>query len=100
VPVARVLLAAGAEINERCEYGTTALHIAVSWAQLEMVEYLVGAGADVRLCDDDGRTPLEMARAGCIRMKERMALDRISAEAETWLARIPPVIDFLSSYRP
>lgn len=98
VPVAQKLLAFGARVNERCEYGTTALHLAVAWAHLDMVEFLLASGADFHARDDEGRIALEMARADYIRIQERVKLGGISREAENFLAKIPAVIDFLSAH--
>ena len=89
VPVARLLLDAGAHLNERCEYGTTALHMAASWAHLDTLQFLVARGADPSLCDDDGRTPLDVARAARSHVPDA---DR--------QARMPAVIDFLSTHVP
>ena len=97
VAVARTLLAAGARINERCEYGTTALHMVVSWAHLDVIEFLVASGADIDVCNDDGRTPLEMAEWDLVRLRERGRVGRISSEAQAWLAAAPSIIDYLSS---
>jgi hypothetical protein len=99
VPVAQVLLGAGARIDERCEYGTTALHLAVAWAHLDMVEFLIANGANAHARDDNGRTPLEMARADCLRMHERKRLGGVSPEVEYWLERVPAVMDLLSSHQ-
>jgi ankyrin repeat protein len=51
------LIRHGADINAQGEYGTTALHIACAWGQLEAVKYLVGKGADLAIQDADGLTP-------------------------------------------
>lgn len=59
--VARVLIAAGAEINRRCEHGRTALHMAAAWGQLDVARMLVESGADPGVRDDEGRTPAELA---------------------------------------
>ena len=89
VPVARPLLDAGARVNERCEHGTTALHMAASWAHLDAVQFLVARGADPDLRDNDGRTPLDTARAAQTHVQDA-----------DWQARIPDVIDFLSNREP
>ncbi len=61
VGVARLLIAAGAEINRRCEHGRTALQMAAAWGHLEVVQLLIRHGADPTLRDDDGQTPSEIA---------------------------------------
>ena len=43
------------------EHGVTALHIAAFWGRLEVVEFLVGAGADVNATNNDGDTALHLA---------------------------------------
>jgi ankyrin repeat protein len=96
ISVARTLLAAGARINERCEYGTTALHMAVAWGHLAMVEFLLANGADIHAANDEGRTALEMAQTDLIRMRERKKHGKISSEAEAWLSVAPSLIDCLS----
>jgi ankyrin repeat protein len=83
VAVARVLIAAGAEINRRCEHGRTALHMAAAWGQIEMVRLLVESGADATICDDEGKSPAELA-AGSRRVGE---------------AELRRVIEFLHSIR-
>jgi hypothetical protein len=97
VPVARVLLAAGARINEPCEYGTTALHIAVAWAHPDMVQFLVAAGADTLSRDDDGRTPAEMGRSLGQNLARANRGGQSSSERENLLARIQAIINFLST---
>jgi ankyrin repeat protein len=59
--VARRLIHAGAKINRQCEHGRTALHMAAAWGHLDLVQLLVHNGADPKLCDDEGLTPLMIA---------------------------------------
>ena len=58
------LLDKGADVNAQCEYGTTALHIACAWAQLEAVRFLVEHGTDLGIKDADGLTPADVADQG------------------------------------
>jgi ankyrin repeat protein len=59
----KLLLDAGAEVNECCSNGQTALHFASH--NPEMVELLLEAGAEVNAADQDGDTPLcAAARSG------------------------------------
>ena len=44
-----------------CYTTTTALHEAVRYGQVSIVEYLLQVGADVEKKDSDGRTALEVA---------------------------------------
>ena len=46
VEVARLLIAAGADVNRNCEHGRTALQMAVAWGHLDMVQFLIENGAD------------------------------------------------------
>ena len=64
VDVARVLLAAGADVNRRCEHGRTALHMAAAWGHADMVGLLLANGADPTLAEDDGLTPPQVAGHG------------------------------------
>ena len=59
VPIARLLLAHGAEINSQCEYGTTAFFMAVDWVHMELVQLLLAHGADPTIPNTKGITPLQ-----------------------------------------
>ena len=54
----RLLLALGADVNQRDSNGRTALMVAVTFGDGEMVRHLLAAGADVNLPNSDGHTPL------------------------------------------
>jgi ankyrin repeat protein len=97
--VAKALLDAGARIDERCEYGTTALHMAVCWAHPDMVEFLIARGGDLQAQDDEGRTPLEMARALGRNLARESRDRRSSAERADWVARIRDVVGLLSTHQ-
>ncbi len=58
------LLNAGARVNETQHGGWTPLHQAASHGFTDLVQLLLDRGADRAARSDDGRTPLEMARAG------------------------------------
>ncbi|MEM1012505.1 MAG: ankyrin repeat domain-containing protein [Planctomycetota bacterium] len=94
VPVAEALLSAGADVNARCEYGTTPLHMAASWGQLALVEYLLKEGADPACRDDDGNTPLDLARANFTR-GERDPQIASTPHTGQWLDQMPQVISCL-----
>jgi ankyrin repeat protein len=53
-----VLLGYGAGVNDRGQYGSTALHYAVRGGKLPLIRLLLERGADVNALDDDGLTPL------------------------------------------
>ena len=61
VPVARLLLAAGADPNATGPWGT-ALHMAAHDGYDRMVELLLDAGGDPHALDKDGRTPLNLTQ--------------------------------------
>ena len=55
--VAKVLLAAGAEVGARNSDGLTPLHRACRWGHADVVEVLLGAGAKVALIDNVSGVP-------------------------------------------
>ncbi len=76
--VLQLLLAFGANPNQRGINDYTALHMAVAERSLEAVEILLGAGADraLRTRIDECETPLEMARrAGFSEIADRLEGD-------------------------
>ncbi|MGH9843511.1 MAG: ankyrin repeat domain-containing protein [Blastocatellia bacterium] len=62
--VKELLTRRGINVNERenNEYGSTALHLAVSFKNKQIVELLLSKGASVEIKDHDGETPLLHAR--------------------------------------
>jgi ankyrin repeat protein len=62
VPVARLLLDHGADIDTRCEQGTTAFYMAASWVHMELVQFLLLHGADPKIKNNEGRTALQQVR--------------------------------------
>lgn len=57
----------GAAINLRDEDGDTALHVACEGEREEVVKLLVARGADLRIANKEGRTPVDAARKQRIR---------------------------------
>src|SRR5437016_567600 len=57
----RVLLQQGAGVNATMPDGTTALHWAVRSEDLEIADMLIRAGADVKVADRLGVTPIYLA---------------------------------------
>jgi ankyrin repeat protein len=60
VPLARLLLDSGAEVNGRGEGGFTALHSAAQNGDEELARLLLDQGADPRLAAEDGRRPADL----------------------------------------
>jgi ankyrin repeat protein len=61
VPLATILLGAGADPNGRAENGFTALHSAAQNDDVELARLLLARGADPALATDGGKTPADMA---------------------------------------
>jgi ankyrin repeat protein len=61
VETTKVLLDAGADINQTTEYGWTPLLTAVNNRNYKVAEYLIERGADVNLANKGGWTPLYLA---------------------------------------
>jgi uncharacterized protein len=83
VDIIKLLLAFGADPNQRGLNDFTALHMAVSERNLLVVELLLDAGADprVRTRIDDYETPHEMAeKAGMAQIAELLAAYEMSLE--------------------
>ena len=57
----RILLAAGAPVDETVDLNVTPLHLAARKGHTEVVEALVVAGASLSARDEDGDTPLHIA---------------------------------------
>ena len=60
VPLARLLLDSGADVNGRGEGGFTALHSAAQNGDEELARLLLERGADPGLAADDGRRPADL----------------------------------------
>ncbi|MDQ6674537.1 MAG: ankyrin repeat domain-containing protein, partial [Chloroflexota bacterium] len=60
--IARVLIAAGADVNARQQGNVTPLHAAAQNGQVELVRLLLEHGADPTAADDQARTAADFAR--------------------------------------
>lgn len=56
-----MLISAGADINLRCEKGSTALCYAAWRGPAAMVELLLAEGGDIRIGDWEGKLPIDYA---------------------------------------
>jgi ankyrin repeat protein len=62
LPAARVLAAAGADVNAGAFLGETPLHLAASYGHVGMIAFLADSGASLETRDNEGVRPLEAAR--------------------------------------
>lgn len=58
-------IAAGTDLNEKDQYGSTPLTIAVTFGKQEVAKLLIDAGADLHATSADGSTPLHTAAFLC-----------------------------------
>lgn len=63
VVVVGLLLRCGVDVNARTARGSTPLHYAVQVQNTSLIHVLMEAGADPRITDNHGQTPLAVARA-------------------------------------
>jgi ankyrin repeat protein len=66
--VAEVLLANGADVNDKTDGGDSLLETTVNLGDREMVEFLLDHGADVNSRDNHGGTPLNEAKANVVEL--------------------------------
>lgn len=62
VPLARELVAKGANVRVKSNNGFTALHRAAEKGHADMVSFLLKAGADPKSCTKENLTPAQLAR--------------------------------------
>lgn len=62
LPAVKILLAHGAQVNEKGQFHRTVLHRVASDGNLEGARVLIAAGADVNARDCSGSTPLAVIR--------------------------------------
>ncbi len=61
--MARLLIAKGADVNTKNNWGKTPLHRAAQIGSKEMVELLIANGANIVTRDKEGKTPLHLAES-------------------------------------
>jgi len=61
IEAAKLILAAGANVNATRDNGQTATHGAALWGWNGFVQFLADQGANLRMADRDGITPLDVA---------------------------------------
>ncbi|KAL5337940.1 ankyrin repeat-containing domain protein [Aspergillus crustosus] len=64
LPMAKLLLDSGANVNSQNAFGKTPLYLATYLHDQQVVELLVERGADVTIADVHGNTPLHLAASG------------------------------------
>ena len=82
LPLAKLILEHGVNINEDVTMGITPLHIAASKGSLEMLKLLLSHGADINAMDNEDYTPL---LAACESLKYDNAIFLASKGADTKL---------------
>lgn len=58
---AKRLLDAGCDINERLSSGDTVMHLAASFASVEMIEFLIRRGASLFSLNHENQTPISIS---------------------------------------
>jgi hypothetical protein len=61
-PLMKLLIDAKADLDATDEYGNSAMHFAAYWGHFALVEMLRQAGADPKIVNEDGETPIDDAR--------------------------------------
>ena len=68
-------IAAGSDLNQRDDYGSTALHVAATFGKTDVARALIDAGADLEARNNDGSTALHVAAFFCRTEIVRMLLE-------------------------
>jgi ankyrin repeat protein len=76
VPIAQMLIDAGADVNRRNRSGQTALMLATLFGRADMFDLLVGAGADPDAIDEAGNSAMSVAVS-----QANVEMQRIIADA-------------------
>ena len=59
----------GHDVNDKDEYGETALHHCSEYGAIDSVKYLIANGADINILDEYGNTPIIKAVAAAQHFK-------------------------------
>jgi ankyrin repeat protein len=92
LPVAKLLLSAGASVKDKDITGKTALYWATQRADPEVVQVLLEAGASVNAKDDKGMSAPQLAKAELLSSENDFS-DKDMRDA--YKARVQKVIDLL-----
>jgi ankyrin repeat protein len=110
LPIARLLVAAKADVNQADANGIAPLMMAITNNHLDVARFLLDSGADPRAADSYGRTPLwtaveirnlETGRSGVQGVDREAALELIRAlldrgvDANVRTKEVPPVRRFI-----
>ncbi|XP_059488664.1 uncharacterized protein LOC132204279 [Neocloeon triangulifer] len=74
--IARILVEAGSDVNERQEDGSSALLLAAKFSSVDMCEFLISKGADVEQTDKDEQNALHHAFDGQKRENVKFFIER------------------------
>lgn len=75
VDLARVVVEAGANINEKDRNGNTALHYCVYYKNYELADFLIKSGVDLDIQDNNGNTPLLLASYHSDKISSKLLID-------------------------
>ena len=72
--ISQILIDSGADINARNKHGLTALHVAISRGNFQLVDFLIKKGARLDVRDEYEQTPLHYA---CLSLRNRARILKI-----------------------
>ncbi len=93
VPLCRVLLDHGANVNAVTVNGETALMLAASNAKSDLVSYLLQRGADPKLMDKSGKTTLDYAKSAKIDETLKKSMKCCEVDTEKTIAILTKAIN-------
>lgn len=88
---AKLLLAAGANVNAARDNGQTALHGAAQWGWNAFVQFLADNGADLNARDKDQITPLDVAMGKAGRTARSLNSPEVHADTAALLQKLAAV---------